>query len=214
MALVRGVVAIFAVGLGVAWATACGDLTGPHDDYELPEPDTSLDPDRLSVGEYIATQCAFGKFGDGLVDLRERDEWALVDVFFGRGVDGPWNGPSSSDIELVRSHRGRVLYLFSIPAVRARMILSRIPDLVWENRSVRVRDVPDATRYDVPLSVGFTRSVGEDDLERIESLGGRVTHVLGSIDVLGVILPDRSIPSLQHRSDVEYVQVPGGGCLD
>lgn len=198
---------VLAVGVGLGVGLGCAESTGPRDDFELPEADASLDPDRLSVGDYIATPCAFGIQGDGLQHLRERHEWALVDIFFGRGSpDGPWDGPTSSDIALVQSHGSTVLYRFNVPAVRARIILSRIPDLVREGFWITVRDVADATRYDVSLSVGFARPLRDEDVELFERLGGRVTHRFDFINALAGILPDRSIRVLRDRSDVEYVQ--------
>lgn len=210
---------ILAIGLGLALATGCAESTMPSDllaltdDYELPAPDTSLAPDRLSVGNYIATPCALHQPG-GFDHLRERHEWALVDVYFGRGsADGPWGKPAAADVELVTSHGGRVLHEFNIPAVRARMILSRVPGLVADGFWIVVRDVPDATRYDVPLGVGFTRPLSDADVELFESLGGRVTHRFDFIDALHGILPDRSIPEFQRRSDVAYVQDESVYCL-
>lgn len=207
---------ILAIGVGTSLPAACSDPIPPADDFELPEPDLSLNPDRLSVGDYIATPCAFGIRGNRLDHLRSKHESALVDVFFGRASeDGPWIGPTASDVELVTSHGGRVLYHFNIPAVRARIILAQIPDLV-EAGGVTVREVPDPTRYDVPsLSVGFTRPLRrEPDVDLYVSLGGRVDHLWGFINALSGVLPDRSIPVLRDRSDVEYVEAHAGvSCL-
>lgn len=211
--------------IGATLAAACTDTTSPLadvgnaiDDYQLPPPDTSLDPDRLTVGDYLATPCDLtptaGMSGDGFARLRERHEWALVDVFFGRAsAEGPWDGPTTADIDLVKSHGGRVLYSFHVPAVRARLILSRIPGLVEEGFWVTVRDVSDATRYDVPLSVGFNRPLTDDDVDTFARLGGRVTYRFEFINALAGILPDRSIPAYQDRSDVDYVQASGVMCL-
>ncbi|MDQ3697975.1 MAG: hypothetical protein M3373_08130 [Gemmatimonadota bacterium] len=117
-----------------------------------------------------------------------------------------------SDIGLVTAHGGRVLYRFNIPAVRARIILAQVPDLVEEGFWITVRDVPDATRYDVPsLSVGFTRSLHDSDVELYTSLGGRVNHRF--INALSGILPDRSIPVLRNRSDVKYIEASSVACL-
>jgi hypothetical protein len=217
---------LLAVAVGLILAPACdapaapaADLSVAPDDYELPPPDTSLDPARLTVGDYIATPCAkypgAGMQGDGFAHLRGRNEWATVDVFFGRGTsEGPWEEPTSDDIDLVRSHGGRVLYSFHVPAVRARMVLSRIPDLVLEGYWITVRDVPDATRYDVRLSVGFTRPITPDDVELFESLGGRVDYYWEFIDAIAGVLPDRSIAVLWDRTDVRYVQANSVYCLD
>jgi hypothetical protein len=137
-----------------------------------------------------------------------------VDVFFGRDSrEGPWDGPSDGDVDLVESHGGRTLYRFHIPAVRARMILSRIPDLVAQGTWITVRDVPDATRYDVPLTVGFTRPLTDNDLEQFESLGGRVDYRWDFINALAGPLPDHSIADLWSRPDVAYVVAESVSCL-
>lgn len=202
--------------LGPVWG--CSDPaaleTLPLDDFELPAPDLSLDPDRLSVGEYIATPCAFGMNGDRLEHLRGRHEWALVDVYFGRASpQSPWDRPLEQDVELVRAHEGRVLHRFNIPAVRARVLLSRIPDIVEEGRWVTVRDVPNAARYDVPsLAVGF-HGLSDAHVALYESLGGRVNYQWDLIDALSGVLPDRSIPALAEHPDAVYVEVLGVACL-
>lgn len=207
-------VLILLVGIGLVLAPACSDLVGPTDDFELPEPDTSLDPDRLSVGEYIATPCAFGKQGNRLAHLRGQHEWALVDIYFGRSSpEGPWGPPTANDIRLVRSHGGTVHHRFNLPAVRARIRLSRIPGLVEEGFWITVRDVPDATRYDVPLIVGFNRPLQDADVDLFVSLGGRINHRFDFINALAGVLPDRSIPGFQSRSDVQYVETDGVACL-
>jgi hypothetical protein len=193
---------------------ACTDLSGPTDTYQLPPPDTSLAPDRLVVGSYIATPCELGIRGNQFAHLRGRDEWALVDVFFGRSTEaGPWGAPTAHDIALVTAHGGRVLYRFHIPAVRARMVLSRIPDLVGAGEWITVREVPDPTRYDLELSVGFTRPLTDADVEDFVRLGGRVTYAWDFINALAGILPDRSIPAYQERADVAWVQANGVSCL-
>jgi len=208
-----------ALGVGLTLAPACDAPAGPSaallllpDDFELPPPDTSLDPDRLTVGDYLVTPCGLHS-GDG---FWERHEWVLVDVFFGRATPAgsPCCGPTSGDIELVNSHFGRVLYSFHVPAVRARMILSLIPYLQRDANWITVRDVPDATRYDVPVTVGFTRPVSDDDVALFVSLGGRVSQPWRWGSINAVVLPDRSIGILMGRPDVRYVQAQGMGCLD
>lgn len=200
-------------------AGGCADLTAPEldlppDSWELPDPDSSLDPARLSVGDFIATPCMFGLHGSGTDHLDGRDEWATVDVFFGRESEaGPWDGPTAADVGLVEAHGGRVLHAFNVPGVRARMVLSRIPALVEEGFWVTVRDVPDATRYDVPVSVGFDRPLSDADVELFGALGGAVEYRWESIRALAGPLPDRSIDDLQARSDVVWVEHSSVACL-
>lgn len=212
--LILAVAATASLGNACAEPVAVNDL--PPDDYQLPPPDTSLDPARLSVGAYLATPCAFGIHGDRLVDLRSQHEWRTVDIFFGRSTsEGPWDRPLPSDVDHVRSYGGRVLYHFNVPAVRARMFVSRIPALVREGYWITVREVPDDTRYDVePVSVGFSRPLDHAHVELYESLGGRVAYQWDGIRALSGVLPDRSISVLREQSDAEYVHGGGGvACL-
>ena len=122
----------------------CGDPLGPVDDFQLPEPDLSLGPARLTVGAFIATPCAFGIHGKRLVHLR---------------------------------------------------------------------DVPDATRYDLVLSLGYRRPTQDLDLAIIAAYGGRVPHRYVSIPWLGTILPDRTVPVLRDRYEVEHVESSGVACI-
>lgn len=187
-------------------------LAGP-DTYELPTADTSLDPARLSVGDLIATPCT--PLGPAPPDpLAYRHEWGTVDVYFGRATaDDPRGAPTPADVALVESHGGRVLYLFNVPVTRARMILSRVPELVEDGFWITVRDVPDPTRYDVALTVGFDRELVDADVDRFAELGGRVTYRFDFIDALAGILPDRSIPDYEAQPDVAYVETEGLSCL-
>jgi hypothetical protein len=204
--------AIVAVGFATSLAVACHEPAAPGDTFELPEPDRSLDPERLRVGDYLATPCAFGAYGNGLAHLRVRHDRALVDIFFGQTAARPQAEPTWKDVALVAAHGGRVLYRFKVPAVRARIVLSRIPDLVSPRRWVTVREVPDSTRYDVPLTLGFSRPLQSSDIELISNLGGRVDLRLDLINAVSVVVPDRSIPVLRERADVTYLHVDGVMC--
>lgn len=211
---------VAAAATALLGAIACSDATAPVDDYELPEPDTTLAADRLVIGEYLATPCAFLVWpGDGLAHLRDREEWAIVDVFFGRlSTTEPMDRATEFDLDVIHDQGGRILHVFNVPAVRVRMLLSRVPDLVTvdrvrEERWITVREVPDATRYDLQVGVGFRRPLRDADIELIESLGGRVTHRFDFINGISGMLPDRSIPDLRANPDVAYVEVPGVGCV-
>jgi hypothetical protein len=193
-------------------AAGCADLVLPAPALDLPDPDPSLDPARLSVGDYIATPCGLNR-PDGFAELEARNEWALVDVYFGRGSEaGPWGAPTAEDVRLVRRHGGYVVHHYHIPALRAHMNLSRIPGLVREGFWVTVRDVPDASRYDVPLSIGFDRPLTDEDLVAFEEAGGRVDHRWDFIEAIAGPLPDRSIPGYQQRSEVVWVEADGVAC--
>jgi hypothetical protein len=194
-------------------AVACADLVLPAPEFNLPDPDPSLDPARLAVGDYIATPCGLNR-PDGFAHLEGRDEWTLVDVYVGRASEaGPWGAPTADDVRLVQRHGGHVVHRYNIPAVRAHMNLSRIPAMVADGFWVTVRDVPDASRYDVPLSIGFDRPLTDEDLVRFVQAGGRIDYRWDFIDAIAGVLPDRSIPLFQERDDVVWVQADGVACL-
>jgi len=201
-------------------AAGCGDLVGPLAGLDLPELDPSLDPDRVSVGRTIATPCALGIHGDGFADRRNRDEWALVDIFFGRGPEeGPRDRPRPGEILMVEALGGRVLHTLHVPADCAYIRLSRLPDLVEEGPWTTVSDVPDPTRLDLSLSVLLTRPVRESDAGWLNRLGAwiRPRPVLGfgfpdRRDV-SVIIPDRSVPALRKVNEVGVAEVSGFACI-
>jgi hypothetical protein len=134
-----------------------------------------------------------------------------VDIYFGRGTaDGPWDGPTGADVRLVQAHGGRVHYRFHVPAIRARIALSRVPDLVQEG-GITVREVPDPERYDVPdVGVGFNRALRDSDVALFAELGGRVNYRWDSFNALSGHLPDQSIPALRRLVDVAYVAAASG----
>jgi hypothetical protein len=204
-------VLLAAAALGLA--AACAEPTGfPPDDVELLPANLSLDPARVRVGETIATPCE-RHAPDGFAALRDRHEWGLVDITFGRAGEGPTGPPSRAELELVRRHGGNVVHEYRIPAVRARMVLSRIPGLVREGFWVLVRDVPDQTRYDVPLMIGFGRALTDADAAVFAERGGLLRHRFESLAILGGILPDRSIPPYQADPAVRYVEADHVACL-
>lgn len=209
---------ILTVGLVAGLAAGCGDASGPEslvppDDMVLPAPDTSLDPDRLALGDVIATPCTWG-INDPFKTLRDRHEWAFVDIYFGRGSEaGPWDGPTDDDIALVEASGGFVLFRFHVPAVRAVIMLSHVPDVVLGGYWIIVRDVPDPARYDVMLSVGLDHEWTDQDIQRFQELGGRIDYRFSFIPAISGVLPDRSIPALWDHPGVRYIEPESVACL-
>jgi hypothetical protein len=188
-------------------------------DFELPPPDTSLDPARLAVGEVLATPCSLTPHGDHLAQLRDRHEWIVVDISFGRNsLSDPRGGPTPQDKAWITDHGGRVLYDFAVPMVRARIVASELARMF--RRMVQAGEWPmvwavgDLTRHDIPdLTAGFAVHLADEHVTLFESLGGRVEHRLDFIGVLVGPFPDRSIPTLSDPSIIEYLEVSGVGCL-
>lgn len=220
------------LAIGVGWLVVGGcsdpippdpnpgvdDPNWPPDDYVLPEPDTSLDPARLVVGDVIAMVDMVPPCSptDELAHMRGRDEWVLVDVHFGYAREAIMFGSENvnrypygldDEVDIVTSWGGRVLFQYEhLPIIRARMLLSQIVDMVdrdWreEGGLPTVRNVPDPARYDVDVRVWFSPpGRNEADVEFFESIGGKVRHSWHS-SIVGT-LPHRSYPAIRSRSGV------------
>jgi hypothetical protein len=116
-----------------------------------------------------------------------------------------------------------VLYDFNVPAVRARIVLSRVPALVKDaGDHITIREVPDLSRYDIPsLNVTFDEPYPHQlDAREISLLGGSVAHVQfssadgGRVRGFRAALPDRSVPEVRGWSNVDEVFTSAGGaCL-
>ena len=179
-------------------------LVGP-DGFLVPEADPSLDPARVQVGDFLATPC-----GERLDHLRGNERWITVDIDF-PGETAP---PDEGDIRMVRDHGAWVYHTFNVRQARARIVTSRIPDMVEETR-VTVRSVPDPARYDVRAIVGFDRPMASGDRQMLEGLGAHVSRITGQWTQLTAFIevPDRSIPALRDRSDLRYLSHGGIYCL-
>lgn len=108
---------------------------------------------------------------------------------------------------------GVVLHRFNVPAVRARINLNQIPDLLASAHWVTVREVPNPARFDLEVNVGYARPIGESDLQQFRKLGGRNTHQFDFINGISGATPDRSIPELRASPGVLYVEPNGIFCL-
>lgn len=215
------VVFIVLVALGCVESTGPKVVEVPPDDFVLPEPDLSLDPARIRVGEVIASPCSFSTHGSKLAELRDRHEWATVDIYLWPRPEEldieapPTSVLSDADIATLEALGVRVLYRFNVRAVRGRVVLSALADvLLGIERSAVVRDVPDASRFDIPsLWIAF------DDVPLggypavIETYGGRINTLIDDFLLAAVALPDQSVPAVRSRPDVGYVEPIGIGCL-
>lgn len=189
----------------LALAAACHEPTAPTPPV-LPEPDTVLDPARVVLGDILAGPCGYSSH------LSEREEWAVVDVFFHKGADDDADGPAAEHIEMVEAYGGVVLRRFNVPAVRAWIRLDHVPALGQRGGSVIVYGVPDLRRYDYRVIARYDRSLRDSDVDRFEELGGRVRHRLDSIDAIAGALPDRAVPMLRVSADLRYVKPEGIVC--
>ena len=153
---------------------ACVDNTGPTDDYQLPAPDTSLDPAALRIGE-IWYAC-----GDWQ-ETPPTDSVVLADLFFGRrSAADPDDRPRSESLDSVRAHAGRVLFEFAFPGARVRVPSTSIPGLAADHVINHARTVPDARRYDWDFIVWFTRPLQPSDSAVFVAHGGRVSYVFST----------------------------------
>jgi hypothetical protein len=108
---------------------------------------------------------------------------------------------------------GEVLYAFPFPAARVWIETDNVPGLVDRYIANYVATVPDPTRYDWDVSVGFSRALTQADSTRFVELGGRVNNVWPLINSLNGYLPSRSVPLIRTMEGVSFVEAGGMGCL-
>lgn len=188
---------------------ACSDATLPLQPApNLPEPDASLDPAAVVIGQYIATPCNANEH------LRGSREWALVDIFFSRRSDSePVDGPQDHHLSAVTARGGVVLHRFNVPAVRAWMPLREVPVLIDRGHWISVRDVPNPRRYDLIVIASYTSPVEDADVDRFQSLGGQIKSRYNVIPAIAGIIPDASLPELRAQPRTEQVLPDGVVCL-
>jgi hypothetical protein len=205
MRRLRSFAALLAVPVLVSGG--CSEAVLPHpENVALPAPDLSLDPDSVVIGAMMAA-CRPNPAH------RASTERVLVDIVFGRrNAADPEDRPLAEHVQAVTARGGTVLHRFNAPAVRARIDLARIPDLVEHEHFVHVLTVPEPRRYDLRVIVGYARALTAADTDRIAALGGRVAREFPALEMLVVELPDRSIPSLRQDRDVRWVEVDGAVC--
>ena len=189
-----------------AFVAACSDTAGPVDDYQLPAPDTSLDPGALRIGD-IWYAC-----GDW-VGTPPADTLILVDLFFGqRSAADPMDRPRSENLDSVRALGGRVLFEFAFPAARVRIPSGSVPRLAASGVINYARAVPDARRYDWDFIVWFTRARQPSDSAVFVALGGRVSYLFLGLPAVAGALPNSAAVIYRRMPDVEFVSADGMGC--
>lgn len=192
------------------------DLDVPPDFFVLPEPDLSLDPARVAVGDRLATYCTvdFSQF-------ERRREWVTVDVYlWPRLEDVNFEEPvphvlDNVDVALIESAGVRVLARFQTHAVRGRILLSSLRELfaATSGRATVVHEVPNPARYDVPVIVGFSLPLDDTRLGAFVELGGQIQSEIDGLAMVSGGLPDRSIEAMRARYDVSFVETNSVACL-
>lgn len=136
----------------------------------------------------------------------------VVDLYF--HGDGP---PTAAQESLVIEHGGRILHRYQVPVIRAQVPADALPavfeaDLSTRTRPNHARSVPDRRAAAVDLVILFERTVLPGDLELVESLNGRMTHVFQLVTGLAAEVPDAALPSLRAWDGVTAIELNQIGC--
>jgi hypothetical protein len=189
-------------------APGCGVLE-PELPFELPEENTSTDPNALRVGLFVYP-C-----GDWRSGNRPPDDYLLVDVFFRleeAGDPPEVDRPTLAQRRLVEILGGVILRSYYLAGMRVWLPTDGVP--VLEDSGATVLSVPEPRRYDTTMHIDFV--MGTDfhaDSLRIVDLGGEVLR--GAAPIPGfpptafVILPNRAVPELRARPTVIRVIYSG-----
>ncbi len=187
----------------VAAAATCNDQAPIADLYRLPPPDPSRDPSRLRVGSLLYA-C------NGWSGERPDSPAVLVDVqFIVRGPDDPLDRPRDSTVRAAVAAGLRVLFTFQFPMVRGRIAPERIPALYSTGVVNAIYTVPDPTRYDLGVDVGYNHALTSQDSLDFVGLGGRVGAMWQFINALAGYLPNASAIPLRAM-DVRWLEAGGG----
>lgn len=185
----------------------CGVLE-PELPFDLPEENTSTDPDALRIGLFVYP-C-----GDWRGGSRPPDAYLLVDVFFHLDTGDPFevDRPTLAQRRLVETNGGVILRSYYLAGMRVWLPTDAVP--VLEGSGATVRSVPDPRRYDTTMHINFVMGTEfRADSLRIVELGGRV--LLSPVPFPGfppsafVLLPNRAVPKLRARPSVIRVVYDG-----
>jgi hypothetical protein len=61
-------------------------------------------------------------------------------------------------------------------------------------------------------TAGYDQPIGEQDLQRVSTLGGRVLQHLQALNMLVIELPNQSFPALRSSANVLFVEASGQFC--
>lgn len=191
--------------LALAWGLqSCGSPVSPLPSFELPPSDTSLSPSAVRPPT-TAFLC-----GHWLGIAPHSDSAILLDLLFGRlSENDPIDRIASGDRPLVEQHGGRVLYAFHFPAVRVWIRAGQVPKLVdASQRLLSVFAVADPRRFDWQFAVKYRAShpYTAQDEAKLATLGARIDRRFDSINMLGGVIPNRSVPTLRADPNVEFVE--------
>jgi hypothetical protein len=196
-------------GVLLATILGCGDLSSPPDSFVLPPENLSLDTAALRIGHVLYACHRWSS------DFRPKEGPVVADLHFGRrGPDDPMDRPREESLDSVRARGGEILLVFAFPAARVRMTPAALATMVDDHLADHVRSVPDLARYDWNVTVFLRQQVSAQDwLTSFPALGGRVTHWYFGLNMFSGDLPNRSIPLLRGRPEVESVGADGLACL-
>ncbi len=191
----------------VAAAAACTDQAPVADDYRLPPADPSRDPNHLRVGSLLYACGGWSGLG------RPDSARVLVDVmFYRRGPDDPEDRPRDSSVQAAVAAGLRPLFTFQFPMVRGRIDTERIPALYATGEVNAIYTVPDPSRYDLGVDVGYNHALSSQDSLVFVSLGGRVGAMWSFINALAGDFPNASAIPLRAM-DVRWLEAGGVACL-
>lgn len=120
--------------------------------------------------------------------------------------------PTQADLDAVRSRGGRILHVFNVAMVRAAIDTAAVRALVAGPDAIATAaySVPDTQNTYVPLQIFYTRLIEDGDVRKLRQLGA---YGLGrGRAILGVFLPDSTIPIVERLPDVRIVRASAIVC--
>ena len=203
------VAVLLLVVLGIS---GCGSGPTGSDPPDSEANTTETDLIAFQHGDLVVGEVVFAC--NRWVESAPPDDPIVVDLFFGResGAE-PNTGPADADKAAVRSMKGKILYSFNVPAVRAELPRAAVQQLYLQRILLsHAQVVPRDDRFDLGVSIGF-RGDGAALMQRFKELGGYIDNVYTSISMFQGYIPDAVLPELRARNDVQHVEEEKIGCL-
>lgn len=167
------------------------------------------DPEPLLFAEYQNGDLVLGRLvylpcpspqGTWLTDSLPPGDPLTLDLYYpNQSTPDPFPGLLPENVTEVENSGADVLMTFNMGVIRASAYRSQLSAV-----SPHVaRAVPDPTRFDVRVSVGYTE---HEAMEFFVGLGGAIERQNTSIRNFSGVVPDGRIPELRAHPSVRYVQ--------
>ena len=140
----------------------------------------------------------------------------LLDLYFPGGQPAiPFSEVRAADTEAILAAGGTILREFNVGVVRVEVPRGALAEFGDQVGLSYVRSIPDPSRFDVSVLVGYEGARRAEVLTRFEDLGGIIRSRWDHLNAFSGVIPDGSIPAFRDSNEaLTYIELPPIKCLD